>query len=79
MQETEKKLEDVTVEMHEVDADGNIASKAAVTDFRKDCPVPHKENTIGIACRESIVRHHQNRGSEIFIDTLDRREASKLF
>ena len=30
MQETEKKLEDVTVEMHEVDADGNIASKAAV-------------------------------------------------
>ena len=30
MQEAEKKLKDVTVEMHEVDADGNIASEIAV-------------------------------------------------
>lgn len=30
MQETEQKLKDVTVEMHEVDADGNIASEIAV-------------------------------------------------
>ena len=30
MQEAEQKLKDVTVEMHEVDADGNIASEIAV-------------------------------------------------
>ena len=32
------------------------------------------EDTIGIACRESVVCHHQDRGSEIFVDTLDRRK-----
>ena len=50
------------------------AGITTLTDFRKDRPVPHKENTIGIACRESIVCHHQDRGSEIFVDTLDRRK-----
>ena len=50
------------------------AGITTLTDFREDRAIPQKENAIGVACRESVVCHHQDRGSEIFVDTLNRRK-----
>ena len=43
------------------------ARKTAAPEFRKNSPVPQKQDTAAVACRSRIVRYHQERSAEPFV------------